>query len=143
MGDCFERLYNPFFRFFLPTMAYQDPYSQHYSYNNAPAFSEPQYGYAGPPMTYPPYDAGQQAAATTDSRPPFQHTHSSSYSSTIEKRNPRVSSFGEPPKYVMLLFLFPRTVRSPGFAEILVSFGYGDTANTGTYGLRYFAVNIP
>jgi hypothetical protein len=77
-------------------MAYQDPYSKNYNYNNA-GYSEPQYNYASQPATYPPYDAGAGAAEPSGSGPAIHHNYSSSYSSNVEKRNTR-ASFGVPPK---------------------------------------------
>ncbi|KIM29068.1 hypothetical protein M408DRAFT_68408 [Serendipita vermifera MAFF 305830] len=69
-------------------MAYQDPYSQNYNYNNGSGYSAPQHNYNTQPAQYPPYDpAGGYETP---------HNYSSSYSSNVDKRNTRASF--APPK---------------------------------------------
>ncbi|PVG02779.1 hypothetical protein CPB86DRAFT_862212 [Serendipita vermifera] len=75
-------------------MAYQDPYSSNYNYNNA-GYSNSQYPQDQPAASYPPYDSGAYNSETNTSRPMYGRGDSSS--TGLEKRRTRFS-MGEPPK---------------------------------------------
>lgn len=81
-------------------MAYQDPYSTNYNYNNA---GYPQHNYdhqEQQPGSYPPYAAaGMPQAAESSSTPGLYQDESYA---NFEKRRTR-ASFGEPPKYALVL----------------------------------------